>query len=64
MTTLQQVVGAAGTARLVSIYAMVSADGDLLAGMRSAFFPAALVSVGAIVFATMMRKPAPGPGDH
>lgn len=61
MTTLQQVAGAAGTALLVSIYALVSANGDLLAGMRSAFMAAAIVSVAAIILAAMMRKTAPVP---
>lgn len=60
MSTLQQVAGAAGTALLVSIYAIVSAQGDLVAGMRAAFLAATLMAVAAVVLAALMRRTAPG----
>lgn len=60
MSTLQQVAGAAGTALLVSIYALVSAHGDLVAGMRAAFLAATFMALGAVVLAALMRRTAPG----
>jgi len=60
MSTLQQVAGAAGTALLVSIYALVSARGDPVAGMRAAFLAATLMALGAVVLAALMRRTAPG----
>lgn len=59
MSTLQQVAGAAGTALLVSIFALVSANGDLVAGMRAAFSTATLMALIALVLAGMMRRTLP-----
>jgi DHA2 family lincomycin resistance protein-like MFS transporter len=56
MSTLQQVAGAAGTALLVSIFAVVSAASGLVAGMQAAFLTATLIAVVAVVLSTMMRK--------
>lgn len=56
MSTLQQVAGAAGTALLVSIYAVVSAASGMIAGMHAAFLTAAVIAVAAVVLSTMMRK--------
>lgn len=58
MSTLQQVAGAAGTALLVSIYAVVSAVSGMVAGMHAAFLTASVIAVAAVVLATMMRKTA------
>jgi DHA2 family lincomycin resistance protein-like MFS transporter len=56
MSTLQQVAGAAGTALLVSIFAVVSAGSGLVAGMSAAFLTATAIAVAAVVLAAMMRK--------
>ncbi|MGM7776436.1 DHA2 family efflux MFS transporter permease subunit [Arthrobacter sp. KNU-44] len=56
MSTLQQVAGAAGTALLVSIFAVVSASSGFVAGMQAAFLTATLIAVLAVVLSTMMRK--------
>ncbi|MHC6223096.1 DHA2 family efflux MFS transporter permease subunit [Arthrobacter sp. MMS24-S77] len=56
MSTLQQVAGAAGTALLVSIFAVVSAASGFVAGMQAAFLTATLIAVVAVVLSTMMRK--------
>jgi DHA2 family lincomycin resistance protein-like MFS transporter len=56
MSTLQQVAGAAGTALLVSIYAVVSAASGIIAGMHAAFLTAAAIALAAVVLAAMMRK--------
>ncbi|WP_226760882.1 DHA2 family efflux MFS transporter permease subunit, partial [Arthrobacter sp. SO3] len=58
MNTLQQVAGAAGTALLVSIYAVVSAGAGIVAGMHAAFLTASVIAVAAVVLAAMMRKTA------
>ena len=49
MSTLQQVAGAAGTALLVSIYAVVSASSGMVAGMHAAFLTASVIAVAAVV---------------
>jgi DHA2 family lincomycin resistance protein-like MFS transporter len=68
MSTLQQVAGAAGTALLVSIYAVVSAASGIVAGMHAAFLTAAVIAVAAVVLSAMMRKTAgaehPAPAAH
>jgi DHA2 family lincomycin resistance protein-like MFS transporter len=56
MSTLQQVAGAAGTALLVSIFAVVSAGSGLVAGMNAAFLTATIIAVAAVVLSAMMRK--------
>jgi DHA2 family lincomycin resistance protein-like MFS transporter len=58
MSTLQQVAGAAGTALLVSIYAVVSAGAGMVAGMQAAFLTAAVIALAAVVLSAMMRKTA------
>ena len=58
MNTLQQVAGAAGTALLVSIYAVVSAGAGMVAGMHAAFLTASAIALAAVVLAAMMRKGA------
>jgi DHA2 family lincomycin resistance protein-like MFS transporter len=58
MNTLQQVAGAAGTALLVSIYAVVSAAAGMVAGMQAAFLTAAVIALAAVVLSAMMRKTA------
>lgn len=66
MSTLQQVAGAAGTALLVSIFAVVSAGSGITAGMHAAFLTAAAIALAAVVLAALMRKTegAAGPGGH
>lgn len=68
MSTLQQVAGAAGTALLVSIYAVVSAGSGIVAGMHASFLTAAIIAVAAVVLSAMMRKTAgaehPVPAAH
>jgi DHA2 family lincomycin resistance protein-like MFS transporter len=59
MSTLQQVAGAAGTALLVSIYAVVSAGSGIVAGVHAAFLTGAVIAVAAVVLSTLMRKSAP-----
>ncbi|MFH5879312.1 DHA2 family efflux MFS transporter permease subunit [Arthrobacter sp. NA-172] len=63
MSTLQQVAGAAGTALLVSIFAVVSAASGLVAGMQAAFLTATFIAVIAVVLSAMMRK-TPGAAGH
>ena len=58
MSTLQQVAGAAGTALLVSIFAVVAAGSGLVAGMSAAFLTATVIAVAAVVLSAMMRKTA------
>lgn len=58
MSTLQQVAGAAGTALLVSIYAVVAAGAGIVAGMHAAFLTAAVIALAAVVLSAMMRKTA------
>jgi DHA2 family lincomycin resistance protein-like MFS transporter len=58
MSTLQQVAGAAGTALLVSIYAVVAAGAGMVAGMHAAFLTAAVIALAAVVLSAMMRKTA------
>ena len=58
LSTLQQVAGAAGTALLVSIYAVVSATSGIVAGMHTAFLTASAIALAAVVLATLMRKTA------
>jgi MFS transporter, DHA2 family, lincomycin resistance protein len=58
MSTLQQVAGAAGTALLVSIYAVVAAGSGMVAGMHAAFLTAAAIAVAAVVLSALMRKTA------
>src|SRR6478609_3716576 len=65
MSTTQQVAGAAGTALLVSIFAVVSASSGLVAGMSAAFLTATVIALAAVVLSAMMRKTegaAPGHG--
>jgi DHA2 family lincomycin resistance protein-like MFS transporter len=65
MSTTQQVAGAAGTALLVSIFAVVSAASGLVAGMSAAFLTATVIALAAVVLSAMMRKTegaAPGHG--
>ncbi|MCU1433752.1 MAG: transporter [Pseudarthrobacter sp.] len=67
MSTTQQVAGAAGTALLVSIFAVVSASSGLVAGMSAAFLTATVIALAAVVLSAMMRKTegaAPGHGAH
>jgi DHA2 family lincomycin resistance protein-like MFS transporter len=67
MSTTQQVAGAAGTALLVSIFAVVSAVSGLVAGMSAAFLTATVIALAAVVLSAMMRKTegaAPGHGAH
>lgn len=66
LSTLQQVAGAAGTALLVSIFAVVSAGGGVVAGMHAAFLTAAVIALAAIVLSLLMRKTegAAVPGGH
>ena len=56
MSTTQQVAGAAGTALLVSIFAVVSAASGLVAGMSAAFMTATVIALAAVVLSAMMRK--------
>lgn len=56
MSTAQQVSGAAGTALLVSIFAVVSASSGLVAGMQSAFLAATFIALAAVVLGAMMRR--------
>jgi DHA2 family lincomycin resistance protein-like MFS transporter len=56
MSTLQQVAGAAGTALLISIFAVVSAASGFVAGMQAAFLTAAVIAIIAVVLSAMMRK--------
>ena len=56
MSTTQQVAGAAGTALLVSIFAVVSAASGLVAGMSAAFMTATVIAFAAVVLSAMMRK--------
>jgi DHA2 family lincomycin resistance protein-like MFS transporter len=67
MSTTQQVAGAAGTALLVSIFAVVSAASGLVAGMSAAFLTATVIALAAVVLSAMMRKTegaAPGHAAH
>src|SRR6476620_3902076 len=66
MSTLQQVAGAAGTALLVSIFAVVSAGAGIVAGMHAAFLTAAVIALAAVVLSVLMRKTegAAGPAAH
>jgi len=67
MSTTQQVAGAAGTALLVSIFAVVSASSGLVAGMSAAFLTATVIALAAVVLSAMMRKTegtAPAHGAH
>jgi DHA2 family lincomycin resistance protein-like MFS transporter len=67
MSTSQQVAGAAGTALLVSIFAVVSASSGLVAGMSAAFLTATAIALAAVVLSAMMRKTegaAPGHAAH
>jgi MFS transporter, DHA2 family, lincomycin resistance protein len=67
MSTTQQVAGAAGTALLVSIFAVVSATSGLVAGMSAAFLTATVIAFAAVVLSAMMRKTegaGPGHGGH
>jgi DHA2 family lincomycin resistance protein-like MFS transporter len=67
MSTSQQVAGAAGTALLVSIFAVVSASSGLVAGMSAAFLTATVIAFAAVVLSAMMRKTegaAPGHAAH
>jgi DHA2 family lincomycin resistance protein-like MFS transporter len=62
MSTLQQVAGAAGTALLVSIFAVVAAASGFVAGMQAAFLTATFIAVVALVLSTMMRRAAGAAG--
>jgi len=66
LSTLQQVAGAAGTALLVSIFAVVSVASGPAAGMHAAFLTAAAIAVAALVLSLLMRKTegAAGPAGH
>jgi len=63
MSTTQQVAGAAGTALLVSIFAVVGAASGLVAGMSAAFMTATVIALAAVVLSAMMRK-TEGAGGH
>ncbi|MFI5085566.1 MAG: DHA2 family efflux MFS transporter permease subunit [Actinomycetales bacterium] len=63
MSTLQQVAGAAGTALLVSVFALASLASGAEAGIRTAFLTAAIIAVAAVVLATLMRKEPARAGD-
>ncbi|MGP0224561.1 DHA2 family efflux MFS transporter permease subunit [Paenarthrobacter sp. NCHU4564] len=63
ISTAQQVSGAAGTALLVSIFAVVSAQSGQVAGMQAAFFAATIIAVAAVVLGSMMRR-TEGAGGH
>lgn len=56
MSTVQQVAGAAGTALLVSIFAMISATSGPLTGLNAAFLTAAFLTAPGILLAAMMRR--------
>jgi DHA2 family lincomycin resistance protein-like MFS transporter len=60
LSTLQQVAGAAGTALLVSIYAVVRAGAGPVAGMQAAFLTATAISLAAVVLSAMTRKAGKG----
>jgi DHA2 family lincomycin resistance protein-like MFS transporter len=64
MSTSQQVAGAAGTALLVSIFAVVSVASDAAAGMRAAFLTATVIALAAVVLSAMMRKTAGDGNDQ
>ncbi|MBT2565052.1 DHA2 family efflux MFS transporter permease subunit [Arthrobacter sp. ISL-85] len=64
MSTTQQVAGAAGTALLVSIFAVVSATSGLVAGMSAAFMTATVIALAAVVLSAMMRKTEGGGPGH
>jgi DHA2 family lincomycin resistance protein-like MFS transporter len=64
MSTTQQVAGAAGTALLVSIFAVVSATSGLVAGMSAAFMTATVIALAAVVLSAMMRKTEGAPAGH
>jgi DHA2 family lincomycin resistance protein-like MFS transporter len=66
LSTLQQVAGAAGTALLVSIFAVVSAGAGVVAGMHAAFLTAAAIALAAVVLSALMRRTegAAGPAAH
>lgn len=64
MSTLQQVAGAAGTALLVSIYAVVSAGSGIVAGMHAAFLTAAVIALAAVVLSALMRRTAGAAPEH
>jgi DHA2 family lincomycin resistance protein-like MFS transporter len=64
MSTTQQVAGAAGTALLVSIFAVVSATSGLVAGMSAAFLTATVVAFAAVVLSAMMRKTEGATAGH
>ncbi|WP_434615114.1 DHA2 family efflux MFS transporter permease subunit [Arthrobacter sp. A5] len=59
MSTLQQVAGAAGTALLVSVFALATLASGEEAGIRTAFLVAAVIAVAAVVLSAMMRKEKP-----
>ncbi len=61
MSTLQQVAGAAGTALLVSVFALATAASGEEAGIRTAFLLAAIIAVAAVVLSALMRKERPQP---
>lgn len=64
MSTTQQVAGAAGTALLVSIFAVVSATSGLVAGMSAAFLTATVIAFAAVVLSAMMRKTEGATAGH
>ncbi|MGC0238919.1 DHA2 family efflux MFS transporter permease subunit [Arthrobacter sp. SD76] len=64
MSTTQQVAGAAGTALLVSIFAVVSATSGLVAGMSAAFLTATVIAFAAVVLSVMMRKTEGATAGH
>ena len=69
--TTQQVAGAAGTALFVAVMTMTGSnamsDGVTVAaattaGIRTAFFCGAIISIAAVIMAFFVKKPAGG--DH
>jgi MFS transporter, DHA2 family, lincomycin resistance protein len=60
LSTVQQVAGAAGTALLVSIFAMISTVSAPVNGVNAAFLTAAIITAPGVLLAMMMRRTA----DH
>lgn len=70
--TVQQVAGAAGTALLIAVMTLQTTaaltggsgvDAATAAGVRAAFFAAAIISLFAVVGAFFLRKPADAPAE-
>lgn len=63
MSTTQQVAGAAGTALLVSVFALVSASSGSAAGIQASFLSATVIAVAAVVLSAMLRKAPAAAGE-